>query len=278
MSGVKEMSFLDHLEALRWHLIRSVIAISMAGVWAFFNKHLLFDVIIFGPKRADFITYRALCKLSPYLHQWAPFLFEADGLCMGQDFPDLQNLEMGGQFTTHMVVALVAGFIIAFPYIIWEIWRFISPALSPNERKNSKGFIFFTSFLFFLGVIFSYYIIAPLSINFFLTYQISDSVKTIPQLGSYISTFTSLILGCGAIFELPILIFFLTKIGLITADFLKKYRKHSFIICLILAGIITPPDVFSQILVTAPLMVLYEISIYVAKWVERSRAAEFDKL
>lgn len=265
---VNEMSFLDHLEVLRWHLIRSVIAIVVTGFWAFFNKRIIFDVIIFGPKKASFITYRWLCDLSVILNSWMPSLIDKGTLCMGQDFPKLQNLEMSGQFMTHMMVSIVAGFIIAFPYIIWEFWRFIKPALSAKEKKYSAGFIFFTSFLFLTGVLFSYFIISPLSINFFLTYQVSEEVINIPQLSSYISILVTLTLGCGLVFELPLLMYFLGKIGIVNAAFLKKYRKHAIVICLIVAAIITPPDVFSQILVTGPLILLYEISIYVVKMVE----------
>ncbi len=263
-----EMSFLEHLEVLRWHIIRSVIAIVICGTWAFFNKELIFDGIIFAPKKADFITYTLLCKLSYILHTWFPSLIENDTLCIGQDFPKLQDLEMTGSFMIHLMISVVSGLIISFPYVIWELWRFIKPALSDSEKKYSFGFIFFTSLLFITGVLFSYYLIAPLSINFFLTYSISDEVIKIPQLSSYISILVTLTLACGLTFELPLLMYLLGKLGVISSNFLKKYRKHAFIICLILAAIITPPDVFSQILVTAPLMVLYEISIFIVRAIE----------
>lgn len=263
-----EMSFLGHLEALRWHIIRSLAVVAIAGVWAFFNNYLIFDVILFGPKKKNFITYQWLCEASHKLHAWLPNLIGADTLCIGQEFPKLQSLEMSGQFMSHMTVSFVAGVIIAFPYIVWELWRFIAPALSEKERKNSRGFIFVISFLFLLGVCFSYFIVAPLSVNFFLTYQVSEEIQNIPQLSSYISIIVTLCLGCGVVFELPLLMYFLGKMGVISSAFLKTYRKHATVIILIIAAIITPPDVFSQLIVTGPLLILYEASIWVVKRVE----------
>lgn len=263
-----EMSFLDHLEALRWHLIRILVVVAILGVWAFFNNDFVFDVVLFGPKRADFITYRWLCELSGWANHWIPNMVDANTLCIGQNFPKLQNLEMSGQFMAHMTISFIAGIIMAFPYVIWELWRFISPALTEREKKYSTGFIFLISLLFMLGVLFSYFLVAPLSVNFFLTYQVSEEIQTIPQLSSYISIMTTLTLGCGLVFELPLLMYFLGKMGIITAAFLRTYRKHAIVIILIIAAVITPPDVFSQLLVTLPLLLLYEISIYVVKSVE----------
>jgi len=264
----QEMSFLDHLEVLRWHLVRSISAIVIGGIIAFSNKTFLFDSIILAPKNSTFITYKWLCMLSEKLSQWTPFLIEKDTLCLGQNLPKLQNLNMAGQFTSHIMISLVAGLIIAFPYILWELWRFISPALSIKERKNSRGFILFTSILFISGVLFAYYIISPLSIHFFLNYQVSGDVQNIPQLSSYTGILVNMVLGCGFLFELPIFIYFLAKAGIVSAGFLKTYRKMAFVISLILSAIITPPDVFSQILVTGPLMLLYELGIKIAYRVE----------
>ncbi len=265
----QDMSFLGHLEALRWHIIRSLAAICVGGVWAFFNNHFIFDVVLFGPKSKDFITYQLLCDFSHTLHSWLPNYIEAQALCIGQEFPKLQSLEMSGQFMAHMMVSFVAGVIMAFPYIIWELWRFISPALNEKEKKHSTGFIFLISLLFLTGVLFSYFIVAPLSVNFFLTYQVSDQIQNIPQLSSYTSIIVTLCLGCGVVFELPLLMYFLGKIGLITSSFLKTYRKHAVVVILIIAAIITPPDVFSQMIVTGPLLLLYEASIWVVKRVEK---------
>ncbi len=263
-----EMSFLDHLEILRWHIMRSLFAILPGIVFAFIFKDFVFDKIILAPKNADFITFRFLCKVSVWLNGIVPSMVETDTLCIGQNLPKLQNVDMSGQFVSHLMVSIVTGFIISFPYIVWEFWRFLKPALSKEERKASRGFIFFTSILFISGVLFAYYIIAPLSINFLMNYQVSSDVENIPRLNSYNSLFISLILGCGVLFELPVLSYFLAKIGIITESLLKNYRKIAFVVCLVLSAVITPPDIFSQLLVTGPLMVLYEISIKIVRRVE----------
>lgn len=263
--NVDEMSFLQHLEMLRWHLIRGIGAIFLVAIVAFLNKSLLFDTIIFGPKQADFVSFQLLCDLSAWLHEALPSIVKSpDVLCIGQDMPDLQNINMAGQFTTHIMVSLIAGFVIAFPYLFWEIWRFIKPGLHSKELKYTRGIVFWTWFLFSSGIVFGYYVITPLSINFLTTYSISSQVQTLPTLSTYISTVTMVVLAAGILFELPILVYFLTKVGLITPAFLKKYRKHFFVIALIVSAIITPPDVFSQILVCLPLVVLYEISISIS--------------
>lgn len=266
-----DMSFLEHLEELRWHLIRSSLAIVIMAVLAFANKSLLFDTIIFGPKRTDFWTFRKLCELSEWLNQVIPSLVtDPTVLCIGQEIPKLQNINMAGQFTSHIMVSMIAGFIVAFPYIVWEMWRFIKPGLHSTEQKLASSLIFWISFLFITGVLFGYYIISPLSINFLATYSVSGEVQTIPTLSTYISTVTMVVLAGGILFELPILVYFLTKIGLITADFLKTYRRHFFVVALILSAIITPPDVFSQLLVSFPLMFLYEVSIVLSRRIEKS--------
>lgn len=266
-----DMSFLEHLEELRWHLIRSSLAIVIMAVLAFANKSLLFDTIIFGPKRTDFWTFRKLCELSEWLNQVMPSLVtDPTVLCIGQEIPKLQNINMAGQFTSHIMVSMIAGFIVAFPYIVWEMWRFIKPGLHSTEQKLASSLIFWISFLFITGVLFGYYIISPLSINFLATYSVSGEVQTIPTLSTYISTVTMVVLAGGILFELPILVYFLTKIGLITADFLKTYRRHFFVVALILSAIITPPDVFSQLLVSFPLMFLYEVSIVLSRRIEKS--------
>jgi sec-independent protein translocase protein TatC len=252
-----EMSFLDHLEALRWHLMRSAIAVVVLAIAAFINKNIIFDLIILAPKRTDFWTYRFLCDMSQ-----AFYLEEA--LCITEIPFTLINIDMSGQFTTHILVSVIAGIVIAFPYIVWEIWRFIEPALHPRERKNSRGLILAVSFLFILGVLFGYYFIAPLSVNFLGSYQVSPDVPNQISLVSYITTISTITLASGVVFELPILIYFLTKIGLVTPSFLRVYRKHSIVIILILSAIITPPDLTSQILVAIPILILYEISIYIS--------------
>ncbi|MFC2101239.1 twin-arginine translocase subunit TatC, partial [Bacteroidota bacterium] len=253
----KEMSFWDHLEELRWHLIRIFIVVIGLGVLAFLMKDIIFDVIILGPKDADFLTYKVLCKISDYLSMPA--------LCMDKLSVEIRNFTMSGQFLTHMYVSIVAGIIVAVPYILWELWRFINPALTSKEQKYSGGAVIVSSLLFLTGVMFSYYIIVPLTINFLGTYQVSDDVPSFIGLNSYIKTVVSVTFSVGIVFELPVLVFFLTKIGILTPDFMKKNRKIVFVLILVLSAIITPPDVFSQILVCIPLIGLYELSIYISR-------------
>ena len=255
-----EMSFLQHLEELRWHLVRSSAAIFIFALIAFFNKEFIFDKLILAPKNADFPTYRFLCMLGQKLHL-------DESICIKELSFTLINIDMSGQFSTHMSVSLYAGLVLAFPYVIWELWRFIKPGLHNHERKYANGIVFFTSLLFFMGVLFGYYVITPMSVNFLGTYQVSTLVANQISLGSFISTVTTLTLMTGVVFELPILVYFLTKIGVLTPDFMRHYRRHAIVVLLIIAAIITPPDVTSQILVTIPLMVLYEVSIFVSAYV-----------
>lgn len=260
----EEMSFLDHLEDLRWHLIRATIAIVIVGGVAFIARDFIFDTIIFGPKKGDFVTYEFFCKVSKTLGLDESF-------CI-QELPfRIQSRTMAGQFSAHIWTSIWAGFILAFPYVLYEFWKFISPGLYENERKNARGFIFIASLLFFMGVLFGYYVISPLSINFLATYQVSPEVHNDIDLGSYISTVRASVISCGLIFELPILIYFLTRIGLVTPQFLRKYRKISLVIVLILSAIITPPDIASQIVVTIPILILYELSIIISRFVIRKQ-------
>ncbi|MCF8367560.1 MAG: twin-arginine translocase subunit TatC [Bacteroidales bacterium] len=261
-----EMSFWEHLEELRAHLFRSIAAIMVFSIAAFLAKRIVFDVIILAPKSADFITNRLLCKASDWL--------SIDALCIGRLNLSMQNINMSGQFMTHMYVSLIAGVIVAAPYIIWEMWRFIMPALKPKEKKYSRGAVFVSSLLFFSGVLFAYFLIVPLTINFLGTYQVSPDVPNQIHLNSYISTVVSVTIAVGIVFELPILVFFLTKVGIVTPAFLKKNRKIMFIIVLVLSAIITPPDVFSQILVCIPLIGLYELSIKISEKVYKQKEAE----
>lgn len=256
----KEMSFLDHLEELRWHLIRSTIAIVVISVGAFIAKDFIFDVLLFGPKSADFPTYKLLCKA-------ANAVGFKDSFCFTELPFRIQSRTMAGQFSAHIWTSITAGFIIAFPYVIWEFWKFVSPGLKDNERKTSRGFIIVASLLFFIGVLFGYYVVTPLSINFLGTYQVSEQVFNDFDLSSYIGLVRASVIACGFIFELPILIYFLTKIGLVTPEILRKYRKYSLVLVLIISAIITPPDVASQIIVAIPVLILYEISIFISKGV-----------
>ena len=259
-----EMGFLDHLEILRWHLIRSAGAVILFAIVAFVAKSIVFDVIIFGPKNADFVTYRMFCRLSQALGL-------DDALCMTELPFTLQNIDMAGQFTTHIWVSLIAGFIVAFPYVLWEVWRFIKPGLKKSESRYASGVVFFSSLLFMAGVSFGYFMIAPLSVNFLGSYTVSQQVANEINLGSFISTVTTVTLATGLIFELPILVYFFTKLGLLTPQMMKTYRRHAIVVTVILSAIITPPDIASQILVSLPLLVLYEISIFISARVIRNQ-------
>lgn len=266
-----EMSFLDHLEVLRWHLIRSVLAVVIIGIVAFLMKEFIFDTVLFGPKKMDFPTYKLFCKIGNFLGIDSDFC--ADELPF-----TIQSRLMGGQFSAHIWTSIWAGFIVGFPYVVYEMWKFINPALHSNERKHSKGFIFAASLLFFMGVLFGYYIVAPLSINFLGSYQVSQEVTNEFDLASYIGSVRISVIACGLIFELPIIVYFLTKVGLVTPEILKKYRKISLVVVLILSAVITPPDVTSQIVVALPILMLYQISIYVSKRVLRRQAKKEAKL
>lgn len=255
-----EMSFLEHLEELRWHIIRSVIAIVVFMIVAFVFKNMLFDNIILAPKSPTFPTNRFLCNFSHFLAAKLNFS-DPDVLCINKQELNLISIKMSGQITTHIVVALVAGLIIAFPFVIREFWSFFRPALHANEARYARGAVLASSFLFFAGVLFGYFLLAPLSVHFLGSYRISETVVNQINIRSYIGTITSICLATGLIFELPIIAFFLTKIGIITPEFMKKYRRHAIVIIVIVAAIITPPDVFSQMLVAIPLLLLYEVSI-----------------
>jgi len=264
---VNEMSFLDHLEELRWLLIRATVAILIGATVAFFFSDFIFDQILFGPKNTDFITYQIFCDLSQQ--------FGLDkSLCVTEIPMRIQSREMGGQFSAHMWTSITAGFIIAFPVVLYFFWNFISPALYKNEKKYARAFVIVASLLFFLGVLFGYYLIAPLSVNFLANYNVSKEIFNDIDLASYISLLRSSTVACGIFFELPVIIYFLTKVGLVTPTYLRKYRKYVLIIVLILAAIITPPDILSQIIVAIPIMILYEISILISVVVLKNKEKE----
>jgi len=257
-----EMSFLDHLEALRWHILRSLAAIIVLMIVAFFSKKLLFHDIILAPSRTDFWTYRMLCKLGVYLDQ--PFL------CVEKLSFSIQSRTLTGQFTTHIGVSFVAGLIMAFPYVFWEIWQFVKPGLYPKERSITRGSVFYVSLLFFLGISFGYWILSPLSINFLANYQIDESILNEVDLLSYIETLMMMVLACGLMFQLPMVVLVLAKAGLVNTSFLKTYRRHAILVIVIVSAILTPsPDMFSQIIVALPIYMLYELSILLAFRVEK---------
>ncbi len=259
-----EMSFLDHLEELRWLLVRSTVAVLIMATAIFFVSDYIFDVIIFGPTSPDFITYRSFCDLSHYLGF-------ADSICV-TDMPFIiQNTDMEGQVNMLVWICITGGFILGFPYLLWELWKFIRPALYERERKNAKLFISIASILFFLGVLFGYFVIVPMSVNFVATFKVSDVVKNQFTLDSYIGMIKTSLIASGLFFELPIIIYFLTKMGLVTPEFLRKYWKYAVVLILIVAAIVTPPDVVSQIIVAIPMLMIYEMSIYISKVVTRKK-------
>ena len=267
--GEVEMSFIDHLEALRWHIIRAAIAVVVFSLCAFFAKNFLFHELILGPSRSDFWTYQAFCKLG--------HLFGSTDSCDNQVNFIIQNREMSGQLTMHISTSFIVGICLAFPYLFWELWRFIKPGLYPHERKNSQGAVFFVSLLFILGLLFGYYIAAPLSINFLASYTVDSSIENQIDLQSYLSTLTTMTLSCAFVFELPMVVFFLAKAGLVTPEIMRLYRKHAIVVILIIAAIITPPDISAQIIVTIPILLLYELSIHIAHIVRRDRTAELNE-
>ncbi|HMR16882.1 twin-arginine translocase subunit TatC [Mariniflexile maritimum] len=268
--NINEMSFLDHLEDLRWHLIKITLAVVIVATLAFIFSRFIFEDIIFAPLDMTFPTYELLCKTATYMQVETSFCNDEMPLI-------LQNRTMAGQFSADIWTAILGGFIMAFPYIIYQLWKFISPGLHENERKHSRGFIIISSLLFFTGALFGYYIITPLSINFLANYSISARVDNQIDISSYIGLVRSSVLASGIIFELPIIIYFLTKIGLVTPEFLKKYRKYALILVLVLSAIITPPDIASQIIVAIPILILYEASIIISKIVIRNQNRKLKK-
>ncbi|NPA46164.1 MAG: twin-arginine translocase subunit TatC [Chlorobi bacterium] len=252
----REMSLIDHLRDLRKMIIRSFVAVMVGATLVFMNKTIVFDRILFAPLKTDFITYRLFCRLS-------------EALCIDKIPITLISRQLQGQFAVHIWTAVYGGIIIAFPYILYELWKFISPGLYPEEQRYGKRFVWVSSFLFFTGVLFGYYIITPLVINFLGNYQISGQVENLVDIKSYISNVRTTVLANGLVFELPVIIYFFTKLGLVDSAFLRRNRKYAVVIILITAAIITPPDIFSQIVVAIPLLLLYEVSIWVAKLIEK---------
>lgn len=263
----REMSFLDHLEELRWHVVRSLLAIVVFTIGSFIAAKWIFQNVIFAIGRPDFITFQWLCKLGQATG------FE-ETLCVTEIPFKIQSRYMMGQFTMHLTSSFIMGLICAFPYVAWEIWRFIRPGLHSNERKYSRGAVFSISFLFFLGVSFGYYIMSPLAVYFLSSYQISDMISNEFDITSYVSTVATLVLGSGILFQLPVVIYFLSQIGMVTPKFLRQYRKHAIVIILVIAAIITPPDPLSQTLIGIPLMLLYEFSIFISGIVVKRKARE----
>lgn len=261
----KEMSFFDHVDELRSHIMKSVIAIFVCAVVVFFNKYLLFDVILFGPMHTNFWTYEIMCELSNQF-------IGNDSYCVKEIGFVLSNIDITGQFTQHLFISFVGGIILAFPFVLWQLWRFIKPALNEKEINYAKGLVFFSSMLFFTGIAFGYFILSPLSIQFLGSYQVSSLVSNEINLESYVSFISTLTFATGIIFEMPILVYFLAKIGILGSRLMSKYRRYAIVVILVIAGILTPsPDMASQIMMAIPLYGLYELSIIVARRVEKNK-------
>ena len=258
-----DMSFWDHLDVLRFSMMRSLIAVFILAIVAFYFTDFVYSQVILGPKDPNFITNQLFCQLGDFIG--------APSLCINQGTFKLNNFEMAGQFRSNLLIALVAGVIMGMPYLLTEAWYFIRPALSKKERKGVRGFVFVTNFLFILGISFGYFLITPLSINFLVSWTLSPDIENTLRLGSYISMVVMISLSTGIVFQLPVLIYFLARMGIVTVALLKTFRKHAIIVFFLLAALITPPDVFSQFLVAIPLIFLYEISIKIAKRVEKKR-------
>jgi sec-independent protein translocase protein TatC len=271
--GDDEMSFIDHLEVLRGTIVRSLSSILITALIIFIYRDWIMDHVIMGPVNPDFITYRAFCSLSHFLHL-------GDSLCMPPVKVSLQSTTFGGQFLSAISMAFVGGIIVAFPFIFWQIWSFIKPALKEKEIKNTRFMIFWVSFFFFLGAAFGFFVLGPFTFNFLASFQLGTrgAIVTIPTFSDYLDNLTNLILGCGIAFELPVIVFLLTKIGFITPKLLSTTRKYAVVVILIVAAFITPsPDWYSQTIVFIPLYTLFEFSIIVSRWAHKKMKTEEDE-
>lgn len=255
------MSFIEHLDVLRGHLFRSAIGVAAGAIiMAVYNKYIV-QRILMGPTHSNFWTYRTLCDLG---HKWGM----GDKLCMADIQLKMQSNVVSGQFDTYFNVILIGGFILAFPYVFWQFWRFTKPALKENELRNTRGAIFWVSVLFFLGVLFGYFIIAPYTISFFANFKLDSNIENIWTIGSYFTAMAQIVLGAGLAFQLPLAMYFLAKIGVVSAAYLRRVRKYAILIIVIVASIITPPDILSTVVASTPLILLYEISIVLCVRVE----------
>ena len=264
-----QMSFLDHLEELRWHIIRALAAIVIFGVAAFAAKDFVWGTLILGPTHVDFWTFRMFCKIGSAVG--------FNGFCLDAMPFIIQSRQMTGQFTMHIYSSAVLGLIGSFPYVFWEIWRFVSPGLYDNERQLSRGAVFFVSLLFSLGVLFGYFVVTPISVNFLGHYQVDPTILNEFDITSYVSIVITLVLACGLLFQLPIVVYFLSKVGVITPAILITYRRHAIVVILIISALVTPPDPITQLLVTFPLVLLYEASISISKMVVRRQKEQAEE-
>jgi len=263
----EEMSFIEHLDVLRGHLFKSALAVAIGAiVMAIYNKFIV-QRILMGPTHSDFVTYGLLCRLG---QKWG----FGNKLCMQEIHVKMQSNAVSGQFDVYFNIILIGGFILAFPYVFWQFWKFTKPALKPKELKNTRGVIFYVSLLFFLGVFFGYFIIAPYTINFFANFVLDSNIENIWTIASYFNTIVPLILGAGLAFQLPLVMYFLAKVGVVSAGYLRRVRKYAIMIIVIVASIITPPDMLSTIVASVPLLILYEISVLLCVRVEKQQKLE----
>lgn len=253
MSEGKEMSFWGHMGELRGHLIRSILAIIVGGIIIGFNVNWIMDHVFFGPTRNDFFTFRVV-------NHYSRELIGHDSITLPGHFA-VQQKKLFQQFNVMMSVSIFGGLVLAFPYIVWELWRFISPALHPKERKNSVFLINFVWILFLAGLLCGYFLILPFAINFGLLFKISDSITQLFDLTDYTTLFLQVVLGMGVVFLFPVIVYFLTSIGILTPVFMRKYRRHAIVLIMVVAAIITPADVLSMLMAAFPLLLLYEFSI-----------------
>ncbi|MEY3941305.1 MAG: twin-arginine translocase subunit TatC [Schleiferiaceae bacterium] len=263
MSDGQTMPFLAHLAALRTHLVRASAYVLGGAVLAFVAMDWIFNSVLLAPKEADFITYELFCRAGTY--------FDLPNLCIGGFELSLLNTQMAGQFSLHVWLSLVAGLILAFPLVLFELWRFIAPGLTERERKMSGVFVGSASLLFFSGALFGYYVIVPLSLQFLATYTVSGEIQNLFEMSSYLSTVTSVVVATGLLFELPVAVYLLSRLGLTTPEGMRTYRRHSWIGILALSAVITPPDIFSQIVVSLPVALLYELSIGLSRFAQWQR-------
>ncbi len=261
------MSFIDHLEELRGRLFRSVLAIAVGGAIVGYYNEFFVKKVLMGPTHSDFPTYTWLCRTG------RSYGF-GDALCMKQMSLKMQSTTVSGQFSMFFTVIIIGGIIIAFPYIFFEFWNFIKPALTKKELSRTRGAVLWVSFLFFLGITFGYFVIAPYTVNFFANFQLDETIVNQWTITSYIDTLVPLILGTGLAFQLPLVMYFLAKVGIVTPEYLRRVRKFAIVIIIITSGVITPPDVVSQIIVSVPLLLLYEISIWLAARVKKQAVKE----
>lgn len=255
------MSFLQHLEELRWRLVRSVVVILILAIVIWWNQTWIMDHIFISMSKPEFFTFDFFCRYLNFM-------------CIEEIPVNFQSTTVGGQFSYALWMSILGGFVVGFPFVFYQLWSFVKPGLKEKEKEMVKGIVFYVSMLFFLGILFGYFVVAPMSVQFFGTYNISPEIQNNFTISSYMSTILSTVLYSGLFFLLPVIAYIMGKIGLISSGFLKKYRKHAIVGVLILSAIITPPDMVSQIIVSIPILALYEIGILVVKQVERKRAKE----